>query len=117
MGICGLVSVDPSMQQWGEMEAGGAGETAIDKEWPHCVARSRVDQPDPAAGWQLNSVGPLGPTDTITEVSKIKSNSEPDWSKVTGIRGTLVSWREHTWLRFGLHNRRAVETNSKKKEP
>ena len=29
---------------------------------------------------------------------------EPDSSKVVEVRGTLVSWREHTWLHFGLHN-------------
>ena len=28
---------------------------------------------------------------------------EPDSSKVVEVRGTLVSWQEHTLLRFELH--------------
>ena len=60
------------------MEERDAGKTTVDRQWPHNgnVARSRVDQLDPAAVWQLDSLGLLGPTERTEEI--YKSNPEPD---------------------------------------
>ena len=63
-------------------------------------------------GFGYANLARLVPWDQQIQLQKCaKSNPEPDWSTVIGVRGTLVSWREDTWLRFGLHNRRVVETN------
>ena len=61
---------------------------------------------------QHGNLAELIPWDQPFELQKYSnSNREPDRSKVIGVRRTLVSWREHTWLRFGLYNWRMKETN------
>ena len=40
---------------------------------------------------------------TTNEMEKYRTKNRPwDQRKVIGVRGTVVSWREHTWLRFGF---------------